>query len=278
MKTALVTGAASGIGRATAETFAADGWYVYATDVDTDRLDSLQRCPTARLDVTVDDDIERVRERIEAEAGGLDCLVANAGFAQLGPLGDVPTDRLEAQFAVNVAGVHRTVRALLPLLTARDGTVAIVSSTHGRITTPGMGAYAASKHAVEALGETLRMELADLGVDVALIEPAWVETELFEGHRGRLAGTEPSGRFGDTEDAMTEGTLVNGGPLAITPERVAATIERVVTAEEPGLRHPVGWQARLLLGTRWLPWPVRSAGQRAAVGLFAALRRLGERD
>jgi NAD(P)-dependent dehydrogenase (short-subunit alcohol dehydrogenase family) len=278
MKTALVTGAASGIGHATAETFAAEGWQVYATDVDTDRLESLEGCTTARLDVTETDDVEGLRDRIDAEAGGLDCLVANAGFAQLGPLGDLPTDRLEDQFAVNVHGVHRTVRTLLPLLTEREGTVAVVSSTHGRITTPGMGAYAASKHAVEALGETLRMELADVGVDVALIEPGWVETELFERHGDRLAGSEGSGRFEAVDDAMAEGTLVRGGPLAIPPERVAATIEEVATAEEPGLRNPVGWQARVLLGTRWLPWPVRSAGQRAAVELFAALHRLGGRD
>lgn len=273
MQTALVTGAASGIGRATAETLAADGWRVYATDTDTDRLDSLAGCTTARLDVTDGDDVARLRDRIDAEDGGLDCLVANAGFAQPGPLGDLPSAHLAEQFAVNVTGVHRTVRALLPLLAAREGTVAVVSSTHGRITTPGLGAYAASKHGVEALGETLRMELADLNVDVTLIEPAWVETRFPERSRAALSGTDRSGRFADVDDAMAEGTLVDGGPLAIPPERVASAIRRVATAENPALRRPVGWQARLLLATRWLPWPVRSAGQRLAIRAFAALHR-----
>lgn len=279
METALVTGAASGIGRATAETLATNGWRVYATDVDAEGLASLEDCVTETMDVTDADDVERLRARIAEEVGGLDCVVANAGVAQLGPITDVPTEHLETQFDVNVHGVHRTIRATLSLLVERTGTVIVVSSTHGRITTPGMGAYAASKHALEAVAETVQMEIADLDVDVALVEPAWVTTAFPDTAQRRLEATDRSGRFEDVYDAMAEGTLVGGrGPLAVTPERVAAEIHAVATTRNPGLRHPVGWPARLVLATRWLPQPLQSLGHRTAIKTFAVLHRLRGQD
>ncbi|QSG11541.1 Short-chain alcohol dehydrogenase [Halapricum desulfuricans] len=275
MKTALVTGAGSGIGRATAEKLASNGWRVYATDIDADGLETVEGCVTETVDVTDTDDIERLRAQIADDVGGLDCVVANAGFAQLGPVADLPNEHLEAQFDVNVHGVHRTVRALLPLLVEREGTAVIVSSTHGRVTTPGMGAYAASKHALEALAETLRMEVADLSVDVAVIEPAWVTTELADSAQQRFHKADRSKHFEDVYDAMAEGTLISGrGPLAVTPERVAAQIHDVAATENPALRHPVGWPARLVLATRWLPRPVQSLGHRTAIKAFAALHRV----
>ncbi|QSG14285.1 Short-chain alcohol dehydrogenase [Halapricum desulfuricans] len=275
MKTALVTGAASGIGRATAERLVNNGWQVYATDIDTDGLETIKGCVTETVDVTDTDDIERLRAQIADDVGGLDCVVANAGLAQLGPVADMPSEHLEAQFDVNVHGVHRTVRAMVPLLVEREGTAVIVSSTHGRITTPGMGAYAASKHALEALVETLRMEIADIGVDVAIIEPAWVTTAFADTAQQRFHKADRSEYFNDVYDAMAEGTLIGGrGPLAVTPERVAKQIHAVAMTEDPALRHPVGWPARLVLATRWLPQPAQSLGHRTAIKAFAAFHRL----
>ncbi|QCC51409.1 SDR family NAD(P)-dependent oxidoreductase [Halapricum salinum] len=279
MRTALVTGAGSGIGRATAETLAAAGWRVYATDIDADALETLENCLTETVDVTDADDIESLHSRIADEVSGLDCVVANAGVAQLGPLADIPSEQLQAQFDVNVHGAHRTIQEMLPLLAERDGTAIIVSSTHARITTPGMGAYAASKHAVEALAETLRMEVTDLSVDVAVIEPAWVTTAFADTSQQHLANTDHSDRFADVYDAMAEGTLIAGrGPLTVSPDRVAAKIHTVATTENPALRHPVGWPAKLLLSTRWLPQPVRSLGQRTVIKAFAALHRFRGQD
>jgi NAD(P)-dependent dehydrogenase (short-subunit alcohol dehydrogenase family) len=279
MKTALVTGAASGIGRATAETLAADGWRIYATDIDTEALETVDGCVTETVDVTDADDIEELRGRIADDVGGLDCVVANAGVAQLGPVADISTEDLDAQFDINVNGVHRTVRSMLPLLTERDGTAIVVSSTHGRVTTPGMGAYAASKHALEALAETLRMEVTHLDVDVALIEPSWVTTAFADTSQRRLENADRNDWFEDVYDAMAEGTLVAGrGPLAVTPDRVATKIHAVATTENPPLRHPVGWPAKLVLATRWLPNSLQSLGQRTAVKAFAALHRFRDRD
>lgn len=275
MQTALVTGAGSGIGRATAERLAGNGWRVFATDIDAETLETVEDCVTETVDVTEAADMERLRAQIADEVSGLDCVVANAGMAQLGPVADIPPANLEEQFDVNVHGVHRTVRSMLPLLAERDGTAIIVSSTHGRITTPGMGAYAASKHALEALAETLRMEVAELGVDVAVIEPAWVTTAFSDTAQRRLERADRDSRFADVYDAMGEGTLVGGrGPLAVTPDRVAAKIDTVVTTDNPGLRHPVGWPAKLVLATRWLPQPLQSLGHRTAIKTFATLHRL----
>ncbi|MEF8883122.1 MAG: SDR family NAD(P)-dependent oxidoreductase [Halapricum sp.] len=204
MRTALVTGAASGIGRATAKRLAGNGWRVYAGDVDENGLASLEGPTTVKMDVTAEPDCKRVRDRIDANVGGLDCLVVNAGYAQLGPLADLPSECLDAQLSVNVVGAHRTIATFLPLLAERVGTIVAVSSTHGRVTTPGLGAYAMSKRALEALVETVRMEVEDYDGEVALVEPAWVETGFADESERTLDGVERSEEFADIYDAMAE--------------------------------------------------------------------------
>jgi len=275
MDTALVTGAAAGIGRASARRFANSGWRVYAVDVDADGLTDLDGCETATLDVTDGAAVDRLYERIRVDVGGLDCVVANAGYCQPGPLEDLPAERVERQFAVNVGGTLRTITAALPLLRERGGTAVAVSSTHGQVTTPGMGAYAGSKHAVEGLLETLRMEVADQAVDVTLVEPAWVETGFASTSDRHLSGFDRSDRYADVYGALEGGALLGGGPLAVPPERVAGTIHEAGTAVDPAARYPVGIPARLVLATRWLPRPVQDLGQRAAIRSLAALERLG---
>lgn len=274
MKTVLVTGGASGIGRATARRFAAADWRVYATDVDADGLADLDGCRLTRLDVTDRTSVGAVADRIEREAGGLDCVVAAAGYGQLGPLEDLPVGRLRRQFDVNVHGTLRTVQATLPLLRGADGTVVVLSSSHGRLTTPGWGAYAASKHAVEGLCDTLRMEVADQGVDVVLLEPAWVDTGFAGASDDSLTGFDRSSRYADVYDALDDGLLVDGGPLAVSPEAVARRVETIATTESPRARYTVGWPGRLVLATRWLPQPIQDWTQRVTVRATAALARL----
>ncbi|WP_181684704.1 SDR family NAD(P)-dependent oxidoreductase [Halorhabdus salina] len=273
MDTVLVTGAASGIGRATAQQFGTRGWQVYATDVDVDGLATLEGCHTATVDVTDQNDLDHIFERIREEAGGLNAVVANAGYCQPGPLEDLPPERIDRQFAVNVHGTLRTITTALPLLRQRDGTAIAVSSTHGRVTTPGMGAYAASKHAVEGMLDTLRVEVATQNVHVTLIEPAWVDTDLAAASDRHLAGFERSNRYANIYDALDGTGLLGGGPLAVSPERVAATIYDASTAETPAARYPVGLPAKLILATRWLPEPIQDLGQRVTMGALGALCR-----
>ncbi|WP_158853537.1 SDR family NAD(P)-dependent oxidoreductase [Halorhabdus sp. CUG00001] len=273
MKTVLVTGAASGIGRATAHQFATRGWNVYASDVDPDGLATLTGCHTATVDVTDQDDLDRIFERIHQDAGGLDAVVANAGYCQPGPLEDLPPDWIDRQFAVNVHGTLRTIRTALPLLGQQGGTAIAVSSTHGRATTPGMGAYAASKHAVEGLLDTLRVELSNQDVAVVLVEPAWVDTDLAATSDRHLDGFDRSDRYATIYEALDGDALLGGGPLAVSPERVAATIYDAATTETPAARYPVGLPAKLILATRWLPQPIQDFGHRVTIAALAALSR-----
>ena len=143
-KTVLITGCSSGIGRATAEAFLDEGWEVYATARNPADVETLgdRGCTVATLNVTEDDDVVRVVDRIVDEQGRIDCLVNNAGYAQFGSLEDVPTDAVHRQFDVNVYGPHRLTRAVLPhMRRRREGTIVNVSSAAGRVAFPGGGAY-----------------------------------------------------------------------------------------------------------------------------------------
>ncbi|MFW5956039.1 MAG: SDR family oxidoreductase [Halorhabdus sp.] len=277
MPAVLVTGAASGIGRATAKRFETEGWDVYATDVDTDGLDTLTGCRTIPMDVTDPTAVDRVVDRIRTEAGGLDCLVANAGFLQAGPLEELPADALARQFEVNVGGTMRVIRAALPLLRWRGGTVIAVSSTHAHVTTPGMGAYAGSKHALDGLLDTLRMETATQSVEVVMVEPAWVSTALSEQSQQELKELDGSQRYRDVYDTLAAGTLLGGGSLAVSPQRVAATIYDAAIANAPKARYSVGLPAKAVLATRWLPQSIQDLGQRVTMRLLASIHRVRDR-
>ena len=180
-KTVLITGCSSGIGRATAYAFLEDDWRVYATARDTADIERLGEagCDINTLDVTDPDDIERVVDRIVERDGRVDCLVNNAGYGQHGPIEDVPDDLLQRQFDVNLFGPHRLVRGVLPHMREReDGTIVNVSSVAGRLASPGMGAYSASKFAMEGYSDALRNEVAPHGVDVSVIQPGPVKTKF----------------------------------------------------------------------------------------------------
>ncbi|AWB27695.1 SDR family oxidoreductase [Halococcoides cellulosivorans] len=275
MSTALVTGAASGIGRAVTEQFDAEGWTVYATDVDTDGLDQLARrgCETHRLDVTDDSDIAAVVETITA-AGGIDCLVNNAGYGQLGPLEDVPIDRMQAQFDVNYWGIVRCVKAVLPTMREQGhGTIVTIGSVQGRVTTPGWGTYAGSKHALEGMNDALRIEVADQGIDVVLVEPAWVASEWADRVVERLTGFDRTECYRDLYESLEHGALVEGGRFAVTPERVARTVVAAAQADAPDARYAVGLPARLVLLTRLVPDSIADRVQQHLVSRYSGGKR-----
>ncbi len=257
-RTVLVTGCSSGIGRATATTFLDEGWSVYATarnPADVERLGAHDGCTIATLDVTDDDDVDRVVGRMRDELGRIDCLVNNAGYGQFGPLEDVPVDALDRQFDVNVYGPHRLVRAVLPGMRERgDGTIVTVSSVVGRVAIPGSGAYCASKAAVESLSDALRAEVDGHGVDVVLVEPGPVTT----GFRDRVAeeldaGLDRSGAYESVYRSLEDARAVSDGPWSVGPDRVAATIVDAAAATRPRARYPVGTLARLATLARFVP-------------------------
>lgn len=250
----LITGGASGIGAATAEAFAGAGWIVYATDIDTEfpaRVSADCRC--LELDVTAERQIRTVVDRIADEAGRIDALVANAGFAVPGAIEDAAVADSRRQFDVLVHGTHRLIQAVLPAMRdQKQGRIVVVSSVLGRSAAPGLGSYGAAKAAVESLVDSLRMELHETGVSVSLVEPAWVETE-FAASASKQLPAERTAAYSETYAMLEAGWALDGGPLAVSPETVALTVLAAASAERPASRYPVGLRSRLVMWSRLLP-------------------------
>jgi len=182
-KAVLVTGASSGIGRKIAETLAANGFYVYAgarKAADLEALDALPNTTAVRLDVTVQSEIDAAVETIEQQGRGLHGLVNNAGVFIGGPVGAVPVDEFDWLMDVNVYGVYRVTQAFLPMLIESGGHVSTISSISGVNSGRFFSHYSASKHAVEAMADSLAAEVEPLGVTVSLIEPGNYNSSIGE--------------------------------------------------------------------------------------------------
>ncbi|WP_423745418.1 SDR family oxidoreductase (plasmid) [Haladaptatus sp. SPP-AMP-3] len=256
-ETVLITGCSSGIGRETALSFLADGWEVYATARNPADIQTLgeKGCHISTLDVTDDDDVERVIDEIIDEHGHLDCLVNNAGYAQPGPVEDVPIEQVHAQFDVNVYGPLRLARAALSHMRERGkGTIVNVSSAVGRVAVPGMGIYSGSKFALEGISDSLRGEVDEYDVDVVLVEPGPVDTEFYDRASDEIEGVERSGGYDRFYEMYGDRQAVDGGmPGAVHPKEVADTILDAANVQHPDARYPVGTVAQLTDYARILP-------------------------
>ena len=262
-KTVLITGCSSGIGRAAALSFLEEDWRVYATARNPADIETLgeKGCELATLDVTEQDDVDRVVDRIVEEEGHITCLVNNAGYGQFGPLEDVPTEQVHRQFDVNVYGPHRLTRAVLPHMRRQDeGTIVNVSSVAGRISFPGGGVYSGSKFALGAMTDALRNEVAEYGVDAVLVEPGPVATNFSERAAEQVEGTneipgiERSGAYESWYDIFEDSQVLGGaGPAAIPPERVAEDIVDAASSTKPRARYFPGTPARVAALARYLP-------------------------
>lgn len=244
----LITGSSSGIGRATAERFAARGWRVFASLRRPEAGASLRelaassgwRLTTPQLDVTQDESVTTaVGEILRETDGRLDVLVNNAGYYAYGPLEETSSDELGAQLATNVVGVHRVTRAVLPAMRARrSGTVVTIGSLSGRVALPMVGPYHASKWALEGMIEAWRLELYPFGVRVALIEPGPFETALYTNERPAAAADRPESPYAPLLASYRREAARLGRSDDLTP--LLDVIERAATAANPRLRWPVG--------------------------------------
>jgi len=271
----LVTGAGGGIGSAIALAFADRGWRVYATDVATPLPDAVaDRCETRELDVTDEAQCRAVVESVVREAGRLDCLVNNAGYAEAGPVEDVPVDAARDSVDVLVHGPHALARAVLPHMRERGrGRIVTVSSVMGLIASPGLGVYAAGKAAVESLHDALRVELRGTGVDVCLVEPAWVETDFADAARARTEGRDRTSDYERTYAGLDDGWILDGTPLAVSPDAVARTVIEAAESGSPKARYPVGRFAQFVRWTQWLPAAVVDPIQATYSRVTAAIGR-----
>jgi NADP-dependent 3-hydroxy acid dehydrogenase YdfG len=278
VRTILITGATSGIGRDAALRLARAGHLVLAGGRRADALASLARDARGRveplaLDVTDPDSVEAARRLVERRTGGrgLDVLVNNAGFALPGPLETLAERDLRALFDTNVFGLLAVTRAFLPAMRQRGrGRVVNVGSIMGRVAMPMLGAYNASKHAVAAITEALRMELAPLGITVVLVEPGAVRT----GFAARaLAGLAPYRDPGSPYAAALAGTDAAWARVyrfAPGPASAGRVVARAATADRPAPRYVVPARNRLVVAAlRALPTAAADATKRRIMGMPA---------
>jgi NAD(P)-dependent dehydrogenase (short-subunit alcohol dehydrogenase family) len=260
-KAVLITGCSSGIGRATAERLAQRGWTVYATARRPETLADLesQGCRVLALDVTDEDSMQAAVRTVEERQGAVGALVNNAGYSQSGAVETVPLDQVRRQFETNVFGLVRMCQLVLPGMRRQGfGRIVNLSSMGGRLTFPGGGFYHATKHAVEAISDALRFEVAGFGIGVAIIEPGLILTGFGDVAADSVAeaGTDDSPYAGfNAAVAQATKETYERGPLAKLgrgPETVARAIEKAISARRPRSRYPVTASARLALGARRL--------------------------
>jgi NAD(P)-dependent dehydrogenase (short-subunit alcohol dehydrogenase family) len=274
----VVTGASTGIGRATALRLASAGMRVFAgvrkqSDAEALRQTSPNITPLL-LDVTDPVQLAEAVRHVEASVGtgGLQGLVNNAGISGGAPTEVLPLDDLRKIFEVNVVGVVATTQAFLPLLRKGKGRIVCIGSIGGRMAVPFLAAYSMSKAAVSALCDSLRGELRPWGMHVSLVEPGAISTPIWEkGLRDVDAAQEqwPSAAlqlYGDAIPRMrkiTERTASH----AIPPEKVATVVEHALTARRPRTRYIVGADAHVQAAVRRIPDRARDAMIARAIGL-----------
>jgi len=257
-KTALVTGASSGIGEATALQLAELGYTVYAAARRVERMSDLadRGIRTRSVDVTDDPSMVALVEMIIADTGRIDVLVNNAGYGSYGALEDMPIEEARRQFEVNVFGLARLIQLVLPQMRAqRDGYLVNVSSMGGRIWEPLGSWYHASKFAVEGLSDSLRVEVAEFGIKVVIIEPGSIRSEWSAIAADHLEATSANTPY--AKQAKVVGAVlrrVDRSQMASGPEVVAEVIAKAVQSAKPRTRYVVGGGARsILLAERILP-------------------------
>ena len=226
----LVTGSSTGIGRAIVELLAAEGHPVLAgarKESDLAGLGQLSGVTPVRLDVTRAADVGRLAAEIRASGHGLYGLVNNAGIGAIGPLAEIPVEELHRVFAVNLDGIHRLVGATFPFLRESRGRVVNISSISGILVEPFFGPYNISKHAVEAYTDTLREELAPLGLHVSAIEPGVFQSRIFA--NGLAAMPKDFQSAWEASDSVFRDTVLKILEYVSTPEMLYGTEKPVPT-------------------------------------------------
>ncbi|MCV7216506.1 SDR family oxidoreductase [Mycobacterium crocinum] len=245
MPTVLVTGAARGIGKSIVDHLAAAGWDVIGgvrSAADAEALSALPRVSAVMLDVT---DEAQVAALPDALPGRLDAVVNNAGIAVSGPLEGLTPAEIRQQLEVNVVGQLAVTQAVLPLLRESRGRIVFISSVNGQLSAPMMGAYSASKFALEAAADALRLELRAWHISVSVVQPAQTDTDLWRNADQSVAEMEaalaPQHRALYAKHiAGMRKAIPMSQRLAVDPEKVSAVVLEALTARKPRARYPVG--------------------------------------
>ena len=253
-KTVLITGASTGIGRATAQLFQQQGWNVVATMRDLDRSTELANLPNVlclRLDVTQAETIHAALDVAIAKFGTIDVIVNNAGYGLTGAFEACDLADIRGQFETNVFGLMEVTRAILPHFRLRQqGIVVNVSSIGGRLTFPLYSPYHATKWAVDGFSESLQYELRQFNIKVKIIEPGAIKTDFYS--RSMTVAKKTGLSVYDAYINRTLPKMDRAGAEGSPPEVTARVIYRAATDGSWKLRYPAGGNATFLLGLRKL--------------------------
>ncbi len=247
MKTVVITGASSGIGRAAAEHLATRGWRVFAgvrKMTDGEPLKTANIIPIL-LDVTKPEQIIAAVDTVSDALNGarLDGLVNNAGIAIMGPLPLQPLDEFKRHFDVNLFGALAAVQAFAPLLgtderrTGSPGRIVNITSVGGKVASPFLGAYTATKHAMESVTDSLRRELIVFGIDAISIGPGSVKTPIWDKAEDKNKDTPyANSPWGDAIQIFSE-SMLEAGRDGLEPDVIATTIEKALSDPSPKARY-----------------------------------------
>lgn len=274
MKSILITGCSTGFGRATALHFARKGWRVFGTvRKESDRQSLLNEkagdLTLLLCDIVDEAQVKELGRAVGAQTSTLDALVNNAGSAFAAPMELIPADVLREQFDLNVIAQVAVTQAMMPLLKAAKGTIINVSSISGRVTSPMLGPYSASKHALEAISDAMRMELAPFGVKVAVIQPGASPTAIWQTSLKRAFGVLKDRGIDSSAYAKLVNITAKGAEersrVGFPAQLFADTVEKILKSAKPAARYAipanVAWAIRSRrLMPDWLwDWMVRRA-------------------
>ncbi|MBN2468737.1 MAG: SDR family NAD(P)-dependent oxidoreductase [Deltaproteobacteria bacterium] len=256
MKTVLVTGASSGFGNRVAEKLLDEGYSVYAAARRVEKMADIEAkgAHILRMDVTDNGSVEARVAQVIKEQGRIDVLFNNAGYGSIGPIECVPLEEIKRQYEVNVFGMARLIKAVLPhMRQERSGLIINTASMVGRFSIAVMGWYASTKYAIEGMSDALRMEVKPFGISVVVIEPGVVKTEFDDVAFAALDKLE------EPEDykALVAGFrkfFQKGYEKAPGSESTADAVVRAIKAKRPKTRYATTTDARVLPKLRrWLP-------------------------
>lgn len=256
-KTALVTGASSGMGKAIAKQLIQDGYQVYVAARSVDKMADLARlgAQPLRMDVSRDEEIVNGVQTILAQTGGVDVLVNNAGFGLYGPVEEIGIDEARYQFEVNLFGAARLTQLLLPSMrTKRAGHIVNITSMGGKMYSALGAWYHATKHALEGWSDCLRLEMAEFDIKVIIVEPGVIETGFGDGATETIIKRSTGGPYGRMVQMVAKSIKSTyGHGTGSDPQVIADVVSQAVASSHPRTRYAVGKFAKMLIRMRvWL--------------------------
>jgi NAD(P)-dependent dehydrogenase (short-subunit alcohol dehydrogenase family) len=257
-KVAVVTGSSTGIGFETSLLLARSGFQTYATmrtlkkSKNITEIANTENLPLTAIQLDVNDDrsVKDAISQIVAENKRIDVLINNAGYGLFSPIEDVTLGQVKEQFETNFFGVVRVTSEVLPTMRKqRKGTIVNVSSVAGKVGTPVLSAYAATKFALEGLSESMRYELKEWGINIVIIEPGAIRTKVFENVKTGDIRSRSESPYADVIERASKGfgKMMDNSS---SPKLVAETILNAITSKEPEIRYLVGEDAEYIMKIR----------------------------